>query len=333
MTSRKRLEDLLKAKSARVGVVIGAVYGLVARLGMVNEKFLGSSPWMVGTIQVMTIGFLFVVPLTIGFLTVRPIAEPSLVTRITAPWVACLLVIVGSVVTGLEGAICVVFATPVMLLLSSIGGLIAGSRPGRSPVVVPVAFVLPWAVLGVESGRQLPTRFVTTTTSIEIAAPASVVWPLVVSVDTIRPQERRRALFSSIGFPQPIAATLSHPGLGGVRRASFERGIVFREVVTDWKPEQRISFTIDASTVPQTALDEHVKIGGPFFDVLDGTYTLQPLSASRTLLILESRHRVSTRFNSYAEFWATRVMESIQDNILDVLRDRAEIRARDPSRH
>lgn len=320
MTAISRIESVLLGRSAKIGIVIGMTYGLVARI-VVSRERTGD------TFGVMTVGFLFVVPLVMGYLTVRAIPEPSPSTKVFAPWVTCILVVLGSFVGGLEGAICIVFATPAMLVLSSLGGLVAGSRPGRSPVAVPIAFVLPWAVLGVETGGHAPTRFVTTTTSMEIAAPATVVWPLVVSVDTIRPAERRSALFTRIGFPQPIAATLSHPGIGGVRRASFERGIVFSEAVTEWIPEKRISFTIDATTVPPTALDEHVKIGGPFFDVLNGTYTLQPLSSSRTLLILQSRHRVSTRFNTYAGWWATRVMESIQNNILHVLKDRAELNA------
>ena len=161
-------------------------------------------------------------------------------------------------------------------------------------------------------------------TSIEIDAPPERVWPLVVSVDTIRPPERRPALFTALGFPTPIAATLDREGVGGARTASFERGVVFREVVTVWEPGRRISFTIDADAVPPDALDPHVTIGGPFFDVLTGTYELQPLADGRTRLVLHSEHRVSTAFNVYAAWWAERVMQSIQRNILGVLRARAE---------
>ena len=102
----------MTARSARTGVLIGAVYGLAYRVFASNE-------WLLGPFQVMTVGFLFVVPLVMGFLTVRSIEEPSLGMRITAPWGACGLVVLGSVLTGLEGAICIVFASPVMLLLSS----------------------------------------------------------------------------------------------------------------------------------------------------------------------------------------------------------------------
>lgn len=272
----------------------------------------------------MTLGFLFVVPIVIGYLTVRPVAGSSFRFRFFAPWITCGLVILASVLVGLEGAVCVVFAAPAMLLLASLGGCLAGAQPTTSRADVPIAILLPWAVMGLEHGSPGPTRHVVTTTQIEIAAPASAIWPLVVSVDSIRDGERRPALFTAIGFPRPIAATLDHPGVGGVRTASFDRGLVFREAVIEWVPERRLRFTINAKSVPAAALDPHVTIGGPFFDVLTGTYELQPVSPTHTILVLRSEHRVSTRFNLYAGWWADRVMASVQRNILVVLKARAE---------
>ena len=99
---------------------------------------------------------------------------------------------------------------------------------------------------------------------------------------------------------------------------------MFHEAVIVWEPERRIRFTIDARSVPTTALDAHVTIGGPFFDVLTGTYELRPISPTRTILVLRSEHRVSTHFNPYAAWWADNIMSSIQGNILQILRNRAQ---------
>lgn len=294
------------------------MYGIATRIGIAFDG-------VGGGLLVMTVGFLFLVPVTIGYLTIRPVRNPSLRTQIFAPWATCGLVILGAVLTGLEGAICVVFAAPAMLVFASFGGLLAGFGTRRSLAVeLPVILLLPLASMGLEHRAALPLRQVVTSTEIEIAASPSVIWPLVVSVDTIRADERHRSLFTAVGFPQPIAATLSHPGIGGVRTASFERGVVFREAVIVWEPEHRIRFTIDARSVPSTALDAHVTIGGPFFDVLNGTYELRPISPTRTLLVLRSEHRVSTHFNPYAAWWADHIMASIQRNILQILRNRAE---------
>ena len=316
MRTDRSVSTILRSRPALIGLGAGVAYGIAMRTGL---DILGDG------LLVMTVGFLFLVPLTIGYLTVRPVPDASLPFRIFAPWATCALVILGAVVTGLEGVICVVFAAPVMLLFASLGGLLAGlgSRPLHA-AELPVALLLPWVSMGLEHRTALPLRQVVTSNQIEIAAPPSVIWPLVVSVDTIRAAERHRSLFTAVGFPEPIAATLSHPGIGGVRTASFERGIVFREVVIAWEPERRIRFTIDARSVPSTALDAHVSIGGPFFDVLTGTYELRPISPTRTLLFLRSEHRVSTHFNPYAAWWADHIMSSVQGNILRVLRNRAE---------
>ena len=73
-----------------------------------------------------------------------------------------------------------------------------------------------------------------------------------------------------------------------------------------------------------TTLDEHVKVGGRYFDVLEGEYELGPLAGGDTLLHLSSRVRVSTHFNAYAGFWTDAVMRSIQSSILQVIKQRAE---------
>jgi hypothetical protein len=301
-----------------LGVLAGASYGLLARfLIRVNS-------WHGTPFTVMTLGFLFLVPVAMGYLTVAAIDRPTWVDRIFAPWGPCFLVVLAAALFAWEGAICVIMALPVMLVSSSIGGMTAGAMPSKRFVVAPFIALLPWAVMPAERGLEQPRRFTTSVSEITIDAPSAIVWPLVVSVDTIGPTEHRRALFTSMGFPRPIAATLDHFGVGGVRTATFERGVVFRELVTDWEPERRLSFTIDPIVVPDSAMDPHVAIGGPYFDVLSGTYELYALDGGRTRLVLKSEHRTSTAFNLYAAWWADRVMASIQGNILAVLRDRAE---------
>jgi len=303
------------ARAVLFGVAVGFAYGLSARF--VLDHVFGA------TFLIMSAGFIIGVPLAIGYLTVVNVRTPSRVYAFFAPWLTCALCIAATLVFGLEGVICVVFASPIMLLSSSLGGLAARDRRTRSTGAFVALLVLPPTVAGVETVIPLSNRVVTSIAEIIVDAPTTVVWPLVVSVDTIRAAERGPALFTSIGFPAPIAATLDRPGVGGIRTASFERGVRFHEVVTHWEPERRLSFSIDVTAVPPGALDDHVTIGGPFFDVLDGTYELIALDSSRTLVRLTSTHRVSTHFNPYAAWWAQRVMSSIQANILGVLRTRA----------
>jgi hypothetical protein len=110
--------------------------------------------------------------------------------------VPCLIVVAAAWLVGAEGSICIVMALPLMLPLASIGGIVGASQAGRLSAALPV---VARSALGDHAARARAgppvKRFVTTTTSITIAAPPATVWPLVVSVDSITPREQRTALF------------------------------------------------------------------------------------------------------------------------------------------
>jgi hypothetical protein len=129
-----------------------------------------------------------------------------------------------------------------------------------------------------------------------------------------------------MGFPRPVEAVLEGEGVGSVRIARFERDLVFVERVTQWEEGKRIAFTIRADTanIPPTTLDEHVTIGGPYFDVLDGRYEIELRPDGTVRLHLSSRQRLSTRFNWYASLWTKRVMSELQTYILRIVKRRAE---------
>jgi hypothetical protein len=162
-----------------------------------------------------------------------------------------------------------------------------------------------------------------------IHASQEVVWKNIERVPRIAPQELPFSWTHRIGFPSPVEATLSFEGVGGVRHATFERGVLFIENVDIWEPESRLAFSIQAQTdqIPPTTLDEHVRIGGQFFDVLRGEYTIEPLPNGDTRLHLASSHRISTDFNWYARFWTDAVMADLQETILSVIQKRSESEA------
>jgi hypothetical protein len=180
----------------------------------------------------------------------------------------------------------------------------------------------------VESRCPLPLQHAHAATAVVIAAPASIVWAHIVRVPRIT--EPLSGFFYRMGFPKPVEATLSYEGLGAVRHASFERGLVFIETVDAWYAERLLSFTIDVApeSVPPTTLDQHVVVGGRYFDVLRGTYWIEPLPDNTVVLHLSSTYRLSTRFNFYAGLWASFLMRDIQNTILAVIKQRCEQRYR-----
>lgn len=311
------------SRPALYGFLTGFAYGIALRaLALLGHE--RSSPFT----DVMTWGFMFIGPVVLGFLTVRPHPNPSWWFRLFGPWLPTYASLQFMFLYGWEGGLCILMALPVVLPLAMLGGVIGGLRIFRGRREGLAAALLPFVVMPIEQLVPAPDEVHRLESEIAIHAPAAAVWEEVVEVPEIVPAEQRPALFTRLGFPRPVSATIDRRGVGGIRRARFERGVLFLETVTHYEPARRLRFTIAAQTdsIPPETLDRHVTIGGPYFDVLVGEYTLEP-TADGVILHLASELRVSTRFNFYAKPWVDAIMLSIQENILAVVRERAERRA------
>jgi len=316
----------LKDRSVLYSALAGILYGLFCRLAFTLK-------WAQNLVGVMSIGFLLVMPMAAGFISVF-LAEragrrgPG--TWLGLPVLTTVALIVGSFLFFWEGIICLTMLMPIALVMAILGGGVGAfcaRRFGKTPLVC--VAILPFAVAAAErwTGPVYEVREVAT--SIAIQAPPAVVWREIERVPPVRAAEQRFSWSQKIGFPRPIEATLSGEGVGAVRHATFAGGVLFIETVTDWEPERRLGFDIraDAVNIPPRVLDEHVTIGGPYFDTLHGEYRIEPRNGG-TLLHLSSRHRLSTTFNFYARIWTSAVMRDIQENILYVIRNRCEQAAR-----
>jgi uncharacterized protein YndB with AHSA1/START domain len=313
------------------GVILSTLYLLAFRGISLAPHYFNDNK---GGAILMSFAFLFFGPLMAGCVTIvqAPNKEPwSIKASLIAPWIPILVNLIIAIGVKWEGIICAVFILPPALISASLGGLIIGlfqrylyNKHTRTTVYCLAALPLLLAMVEAKLTQPLQTR--TVDTSIVIQAPLSIVWQNIERVRAIDPSELRRSWSNTIGFPRPVEATLSHEGIGGVRNASFEHGLDFTETITEWVPNQRIVFTIKADTanIPRTTLDEHVTVGGRFFDVLTGEYDLHSLPNGDILLHLSSRERLSTDFNIYAAMWSDAVMRDMQSNILHVIRNRCE---------
>ena len=317
---------------AAFGAVIGLAYGLSIRYG--SRLFPNSSIF-----QVMTLSFMFFLPFAMGFITVFTVER----RRPQPIWIWFLLpwlpVAAGEAATAAalwEGVICIVMFAPIALGASSLGGAAAGAivrfvRSRRSSEASLVCVMcLPLLLSSFEPRFLLHQELRNVESVIDIAAPPATVWQNIERVPRISSAELSSSWSQTIGFPDPVEATLSAEGVGGIRHATFAGGVLFIETIDVWEPERRLGFSIRADQIPKTTLDEHVTVGGKFFDVLYGEYLLEQLPNGQTRLHLLSRHRVSTDFNWYAHLWTDAVMSDLQRRILLVVKNRSEILRNSP---
>lgn len=324
-TMPKRLWSLEPQLWLAIGV--GLTYGLGVRIMF----GVGGLETLFG---VMTVSFLFGVPFGLGALTVW-VAERKLPVGwgawLTLPWIPAFLALGSALALAWEGLICVLLWIPLFMALSSLGGLLAGltraalraSSQGRW--VMAGVMVLPLLGSPAELSLSLPEDQRVVENTIDIYAPAEVVWANIIRVPAFQEDEHHFALSHWIGFPRPVEATLSHEGLGGVREATFEGNVRFVETINAWEDQRRLRFAIRADTdaIPTTTLDTHVTVGGPFFDVLEGEYRLEPQDGF-VRLRLSSIHRLSTHFNLYASLWTDFILWDVQRYILAILKERCE---------
>jgi hypothetical protein len=315
------------------GIGLGVFHGLLTRWVFGMEHGVGGSGWRNGY-SVMTTAFIFGAPLTMGFLSVwvAEMAGPiGWKRRITLPWASSLAGLLATMALGWEGLICVLMLVPAMMILATVGGLVAVGvrrlmgRDGQVRSAVAMA-LLPFLAAPIEQFREQAEEVVEVHNVIDVAASPDRVWREVRSVPRIAESEHSGSWMHRMGFPRPVEAVLEGEGVGSVRIARFERDLVFVERVTQWEEGKRIAFTIRADTanIPPTTLDEHVTIGGPYFDVLDGRYEIELRPDGTVRLHLSSRQRLSTRFNWYASLWTKRVMSELQTYILRIVKRRAE---------
>ena len=301
----------------------GAVFGVLFRAAF--GMHLPGSAAQSATL-VLSLSYLALVPGVMGFFAVLQYLRktPEEAVRwykwLFLPWASVGITILVFMATAWEGAICILMAAPIVLVFSMIGGAIARAfyeSPPAKPTTVFGAAALPLLMALIEIHVPNPYEIRTVNTEIMIHAPASMVWKNIERVRAINARELPESWVNRIGFPRPVEATLSHEGVGGVRHASFTGGLVFAETVNDWQQEKDLRFSIRANTdsILTTTLDEHVTIGGPYFDVLEGEYQLEP-RPDGVLLHLSSHERLSTHLNGYAGLWTDAAMRAIQEQIL-----------------
>jgi hypothetical protein len=109
-----------------------------------------------------------------------------------------------------------------------------------------------------------------------------------------------------------------------MRRVRMGKNVYFDQVVAESRINEHVRWTYRFydDSFPPNAFDDHVKIGGEYFDVLDTSYTLHPEGA-HTRLVLRFRYRLSTRFNWYAGPLLELLMSDLADTYLHLYRARS----------
>ncbi len=298
-------------------VLLIAVLTVTALIGSGLDRLVGA-------------GFLIASPCIMGALIAyaQNYSKPASFSSVMISLLVFMLaIIVLSVLVLHEGVICLLIASPIMFAALCAGAALMHWccrwlwKPQRgvySLAVLPLLLILIPEQPGNYLGHTQHTQI--------IHAPASVVWQQINHVTDIQPDEFKPSVVYGIGVPYPVSGVTRQTPEGLIRDSVWQKGVRFEELIQQSVPNEYLRWTyrFEDGSFPKGALDDHVKVGGKYFDVLDTAFTLKPLDAQRTQLTLDVNYRVSTEVNFYAGPLADWMFKDFSAVILDFYKKRSE---------
>ncbi|MGH8202234.1 MAG: SRPBCC domain-containing protein [Steroidobacteraceae bacterium] len=214
------------------------------------------------------------------------------------------LFVLGCFLILIEGLICVVLAIPLFALLGGLAAMAMGAvcRWTKWPRQTIYSLVsLPLLLGGFEQHLPVPQEVRSVVRIRVVATTPDRIWRQLTVADHIQAGEIGGAWMYRIGVPLPLSAVTELVDNEHVRHIVMGKGIHFDQVAADWQPNHRILwlYRFSRDSFPARALDDHVRIGGAYFDLLDTEYALRQV-AGGTELRVTMRYRLGTPFNWYA---------------------------------
>jgi hypothetical protein len=307
----------------------GVLVGIALRLIFSSEPG--------GIYAAMSGAFIYLAPLLVGAVTVY-VAE--LYERRTwgyyvrASILVNALFVLGTLIIMIEGLICAILIVPLFALMGALGGLAMGAvcRLTNWPKQTLSCFaVLPILLALAEQHVPLKDHISVVERQVLVQAAPNQVWDALLNTEQVSAQNYAPAWLHRIGVPLPMSGITRQTDNGLVRRVTMGKQVYFDEVITEQQAHHYLRWTyrLYPDSFPPNALDEHVVVGGHYFDFKDTSYTLTP-TPQGTALTVRMQYRVSTRFNWYAEPLARWLIGDLAQSNLSHYRQRSEAAAPRP---
>ncbi|MBL3659096.1 SRPBCC family protein [Fulvivirga sediminis] len=310
-----------KIKTLLIGIGLGVIYAFFTMLLVQSSH------------RTVSIGYVFALPLILGAIPVIFSTKAQLksyLTYLIVPWVSVLTFFYLSFISGLEGTICLVIIVGPFLVLGSLGAfiyrLIKLKSNGDNSKKLFISLTIPLLILAIESFVVPNDYYGTVVTKTLINTDKETVWKNIKNVKNIGKHEIVPHFIHKIGIPKPLNGELNFEGVGATRSITWEKGLRFKEQITKWDEGNGFEYNIivNPENIPANTLDEHVMIGGEYFDAVKGSYSIRTINDSTQEVTLTSTYRITSTVNFYGKFWTDFIFEDFHDTILEVVKGRCE---------
>lgn len=264
------------------------------------------------------------IPFFTGFipgLLYRPRPAPSFAQCFRLMLAVQALLAAGILFAAIDGAICILMAAPIALILGMIGvriGLSARSLPrlgsARAEVACGACVALPIFILGEAVLHPKPSLFAVQS-SIMVAAPPERVWQNVITFAELSPPSE---LIFRAGLAYPIRAEIRGQGVGAIRHCVFSTG-PFIEPIVVWDAPKLLRFTVSSSPPPMRELSPF-KVHPPhlngYLESEMGQFELKPMPDGKTQLVGTTWYRHGLWPEAYWRIWSDYIIHTIHLRVL-----------------
>ncbi|MEP6765524.1 MAG: DUF805 domain-containing protein [Gemmatimonadaceae bacterium] len=308
-----RLPGALLAMAAGIGIGVGMLGLSVYALRLYGTSLFIGTPFVMGAAT----SFLF---------NRRYPASARESLQVVAMTILCVAGI--AMLTAVEGAICLIMAAPLALVLGAMGALLGrkvalyDNRLTRSSMVA--LMMLPMSAV-VDANRPLDkTNIREVRSSIVINASSDVVWNNVIAFP---PLDDPTDLVFRVGIAYPKRAEIRGSGVGAVRYCVFSTG-PFVEPITRWEPGRRLSFDVASSPPPLMEWSPFANITPPhldgYFASRRGEFRLVSLANGMTRLEGSTWYEMKLYPEGYWSVFGDKLISKIHARVLEHIKREAE---------
>ncbi|MBS7333710.1 MAG: hypothetical protein KIG88_08975 [Weeksellaceae bacterium] len=275
------------------------------------------------------IAIFLILPFFIGAITTILLKKkrPEIYTLSNSVFSAFINILVISLtilLVGIEGLICIVMASPILLLFVFIGAAIAHTYVDKIKNTNAVIIFFTTAILGFSfSEREKTPSLSEVKTSIIINAPIETVWENVVVFPQL--DEPTELLFKA-GIAYPINATIEGEGVGAIRYCNFTTGS-FVEPITTWNAPTHLAFDVLEQPEPMKEIsywDFDAAHLHDYFVSKNGEFRLKKIDENTTELTGTTwyTHKIYPEF--YWRIWSDKIIHLIHNRVLTHIKKEAE---------
>ena len=230
------------------------------------------------------------------------------------------------IVFAIEGVICLIMATPILILFTWLGSyfglVILNQLPDKSINILLVLIGLIPMMSFIEHG--ISSEMTSVVTQIEIAASKESVWKNVVEFPELnKPSE----FIFKTGIAYPINARIEGSGVGAVRHCNFTTGS-FVEPITVWDEPNLLRFDVVEQPEPMKELSFY-DIDAPhlhdYFVSKQGQFKLTTLPNGNTLLEGTTWYYHNIKPSMYWQWWSDYIIHKIHIRVLEHIKANSEI--------